>query len=74
MANKKVVSMKRKHASLIPIEKRLAVVVRLTKAGKATGVIAYALGWTKGQGYGMVKRLQIAGKVRKADRKVRKGR
>jgi hypothetical protein len=71
MAHRKVISMKRKHTHLIPIEKRQAVVVRMTKAGKPTGVIAYALGWTKGEGYGMVKRLQIAGKVRKATRKGR---
>lgn len=50
---------------LIPAERRMAVVKKLHKAGKTSGAIAKALGWANGNGYGMVKKLMIAAKLRR---------
>ena len=60
-ANKGVVS-----TGLIAVDLRLPLVTKMHKAGKSRKDIAVALGWTPGNGYGMVKALLIqAGAVRK---------
>jgi hypothetical protein len=54
----------RRGTKLIPQADRLPLVVKMYGEGATTGAIAQALGWSKGNGYGMVKRLAIQARLR----------
>jgi hypothetical protein len=59
-----IVAAAKRGTRLIPFADRMPLVVKMYREGASTGAIAQALGWSKGNGYGMVKRLEIQAGLR----------